>query len=184
MILCESAEQTVNLYYSVIKFVTFRGIVWAGDSLPLVLNSLGELIQVQIRLTDQDQTQVKPVSWERGALRASFLKGSIYDLYLRLEYRLPPAVTVFHSDFASIHPKSYRVGLDFPAPDMKGAMPRLLLGLGVEIRELSLEKEIDLVLASQHRVRVIQERDYCSVSIEAKTALPYAHRHFPVLTLQ
>ena len=172
----------MNLYYSVIKFLSFEGIIWAGDSLPLVLSSLGDLFQVQIQLNDRDHGKVK-ASWERGLLHAAFQKGHLYDLSMRLEYALPTNVTEYKSDFDSIHPKSYRVGLDFSAASLTAHPYQARFRLGERVTDISLEQGGERLLDSGLRLQVIREHDYFSFALSHDSDMPFSHRHFPILSL-
>ena len=183
MIICEKATQTVNLHYSVLKFLSFEGMIWAGESLPLVLNSLGDLFQTQIQLVDRERGKVKGAFWERGQLHGPFEKGRIYDLSMRLEYTLPPSVHELLSDFDSIHPKSYLVGLDFSLANLMERPLQANVRLGDEVFRISVEESGERLLDTGHRIRVAREEDVCSLTVSIEGTVPFAHRHFPVLSL-
>ena len=181
MIMCDQAIQTVNIYYSVIKFLDFKGIVWVGDGLPLVLNSLGELFQSKVTIAEQGGKPVT-VPWERGLVHAEFEKGKVYDITMRLEYCIPTTVTEFVSDFSSIHPKSYRVGLDFSSDHPKGAK-HAVFSLAGEKKLTNLNDTGERTLEDGHHIKFYRERDYCSFSVENSSDAPYAWQHFPVLSV-
>ena len=183
MIACETASQTVNLYYSVIKFVTFKGIVWAGESLPLRLASLGDLYQVRATLTDRSGTRQQGVYWERGLLFGTFLPGKTYDLAMRLEYHAPPLVDVFACDFESIHPRAYSAGLDF-AWGGKAEDPHFVeVKLGSGLFRFPIGKEEERRLDAGQRFTMSHRDDFCSASLENKAEAPFGHRHFPEFRL-
>jgi len=180
MSICESARHTTNLYYSVIKFVAYRGFVWSGDRLPLALSSLGELYSVQVTLTAETGLRCRGAYWERGYLFATFEPGRLYNLDMRLEYHPPVLAATFPSDFASIHPKAFSSTLDFASAEGGSAH----LQLGGEILDFDLDREVDRTLASGHRVRLYRERDYCSFSVSGHNPVPYGHRAFPILSVR
>lgn len=183
MILCERATQTVNLYYSVIKFLKFEGIVWSGDSLPLKLSSLGEIYNTKITVTDQNGAKVPQVTYDRGYLWAQFQNGNTYTIDMRLEYGIPTTVQEYTSDFVSIHPKSYMVALDFSANTPMGKVNEVCLRLGESTATLPVAESNERRLESGHHMRLVRERDYCSFTATMESHLPYAHRHFPVLSV-
>ncbi len=183
MIFCESARQTVHLYYSIIKFVSFKGIVWEGEGLPLVLNSLGDLFQAQVDLKDQEGNRQRDARWEMGMLRAFFESGKVYDLALRLEYHPPLAVEEFRCDFNSIHPKTYQVGLDFSFASLPPGPHLARVALGEASCLVPLERDVEEVLPSGHRVQLIREGDYGSVKVSLSSDAPFAHRFFPNLAI-
>ena len=181
MISCEWARQTVNLYVSVIKFLDFEGFVWSGDSLPLAIESLGEIFQIQVRLKSRGGGKTIPAFYERGQLFAVFKPNEIYDLSLRLEYHGPVQIRRFKSDFVSIHPKSYQVALDFSHTSVKDPNHRAVIDLGDQSHHLEIEENSDLTLASLHRIRFRREHDYCSLSVSMSGDSPYAHSFFPAI---
>lgn len=179
MISCESAKQTINIYQSVIKFIEFKGIVWSGEGLPLVLNSLGELFTSQIRLTDNDGNKQTGLVWERGMLQGRFDMTKRYDLYMRLEYCLPVQTHVFKSDFQSIHPKAYEVYFDFHTDDTEQAPGQITVQVGDQREQLALARDSEREWDSGHRIRLMRQGDYTSVGVFKSQDAPYSHRHFP-----
>lgn len=183
MIFCESARQTVHLYYSIIKFVSFKGIVWEGEGLPLVLNSLGDLFQAQVELKDRQGTRQRGARWRMGMLHGFFESDKIYDLSLRLEYHSPLAVEEFRCDFKSIHPKSYQVGLDFSLSSLPPGPHHVRVVLGDEVSLIPLTQDYEKVLSSGHRAQLIRQGDYGSVKVSLSSPAPFAHRFFPDLSI-
>ncbi len=183
MICCQSASQTVNLYYSAIKFLSFKGIVWVGDSLPLQLNSLGELMQIQVDLRDQAGEKIKG-SLQMGQLSAPFEKGKVYDLSMRLEYMLPIEVSSYASDFASIHPTSYTVSLDFAVGNLYGREHYAQVELGDQSHRFKVPQNLERTLEAGCQLKIFHERDYCSLMVTASKDAPFSHRYFPVLSVR
>ena len=181
MIQCREASQTINLYYSVINFLEFKGLIWAGDHLPLALNSLGELHQVQVTLRDEAGKKQAGLHWERGVLRGNFPPNTVCNLSLRLEYYTPVACKHFKCDFQSIHPQKYRFAVDFPGrePDPWGDVA---VRLG-EAQYGPWEGEaMDVRTASDHRIQRVSRGDYCSIAVSKSESSPFAHRDFPQIS--
>jgi len=184
LISCESAAQTVNLYYSAIKFLEFKGILWVGESLPLRVHSLGELAQLQVSLRERDGAKIKGAVWQMGQLHGPFERGKLYDLSMRLEYMLPVSVNEFASDFESIHPKRYTVCLDFSVNTLYGNEHKALIGLGPQTFDYDMPSNLEQDMATGHKLKLIHERDYCSIMVSGAKEAPFSHNCFPSLSVQ
>ena len=181
MISCEYAEQTLNLYYSVIKFVSYKDFVWSGYGLPLVLHSLGEPIQVGVNLSSTEGVKV-PVSWERGLIHATFQEGVHYNLDLRIEYPLPLEAQLVHCDFNNIHPKSYRAAIDLQSPGYGPPIP-ITVDLGGHSQLIAVDQPGERMLDSGHQLAVHLREDYLSIAVSKQEQVPYAHRYFPIFSV-
>ena len=178
MILCDKAVETVNLYVSVIKFLRFEGLIWQGDSLPLAIAPLGDLFQVTVDLKARGEKRQGDAWWAQHYLYGHFEHGKVYDLDMRGEFRLPVATNQFSADFGSIHPKSYRFAMDFPAVHTLGA--GLVCQLGEEGYSCPYDGDWQRDLPGGQVLGLTRDRDYCSLSVQADSDEPYAHRHFPI----
>lgn len=182
MISCATATHTTHLSYSAIKFLRYDDFVWSGSSLPLRLQPIGELFSVQVRLGNTDGQSYQGAYWERGALHHPFVPGTHYRLEMRLEYRLPLTVRAFTSDFQSIHPRDYRVALDFATAFVpEGGHAAVVLG--DEQHLFSLDQPFAVDLASGQRVDLNLGEDSASLMVSASGDGPYCHRVFPELRL-
>lgn len=181
MISCERGTHTTNLYYSALKFLRYEGIVWSGDFLPLKLNSLGEVFQINISLKRSDGTMIKAV-WERGMLIARFEPGYVYDLEMRIEYCLPISIWEFKADFESVHPKTYLVALDFSTSSLTQDRTKPGFRMGEMETRLDL-KPFKMELADGGSVEIHEQADYYSLQLRKSGDSPYCHNHFPTLFL-
>lgn len=182
MISCESAAHTTNLYYSALKFLSFKKFVWSGQFLPLKLHSIGELFSSQVTLRTEDGKKVEAF-WERGLLHANFEPGKLYNLDLRLEYCLPVTTETFSADFLGIHPKSYLVALDFSQGNLPDGDGQIKLALGPDTHRFSVTEPFERFLQGGQQVGLHQQGDYFSFVIKHDAGAPFAHRHFPELSL-
>ncbi len=182
MISCATASHTTHLSYSAIKFLCYEDFVWSGSSLPLRLQAIGALFSVQVRLANMEGQGFQGAYWERGALHHTFVPGIHYRLEMRLEYRLPLTVRSFTCDFQSIHPRAYRVALDFATAFVpEGGRAAVVLGDEQHFFELNQPFVVDL--AGGQRVNLNLGEDSASLLVSAAGDGPYCHRVFPNLRL-
>ncbi|CAM2009736.1 hypothetical protein [Acanthopleuribacter pedis] len=183
MISCETAVQSYNLHYSMIKFVRFEGLLWSGDNLPLKLGSMGELVLTEIDLRDQETRTRRPAAWERGMLHAQFEPGVRYDLNFRLEYRAPFTTDLYGCDFSGIHPNHYRLHLDFALGNPATENDLLRVQLGNRQVDLSLARAQEFTFDTGPKVTLHREREAVSVKVEDRRIAPFSHPAFPVLSV-
>lgn len=182
MILCQSAEQTINIYYSVIKFAKYQGFSWSGDSLPFRMAPLGDLQQCQLSLLENGE-KVKDVVWQQGMLYANFKRNRSYDLSLRLEYRPPYTMDVMRADFDSIQPQKYTVSVDFSTNNFLRLNPEVTLTLGEAVYSYPLEAKTSHQLPTGEEVSFNKEKDYCSLRVSHGSDMPFGIQHFPEIRL-
>lgn len=182
MISCDNATQTTNLYYSALKFLNFEGIIWSGDFLPIKLNSLGEIFQINIILRRSDG-QILPAIWERQQLIARFDSGYTYNLEMRIEYCLPIQTWKFEPDFQSIHPKKYLMALDFSCSTLPHSHSKPGILFNDQKIMLGMEPKEDI--PSEHgKLSLHQQGDYFSLQYRDQGNEAFCHSHFPTLFLE
>ncbi len=183
LISCAVATHTTHLAYSAIKFLRFEDFIWSGNSLPLRLEPIGELFSVQVRLGTLAGSALAGAYWERGSLHHPFVAQTRYVLEMRLEYRLPLTVQSFKSDFQSIHPRDYRVALDFATAFLPEGAGRAMVVLGAETEVFDLATPFTRELAGGQRVELHLGQESASLMVSAHGDGPYCHRAFPELRL-
>ena len=183
MILCESAKQSINLCYSVIKFLEYKGFTWSGDSMPFKISSLGDLMQGKLEVCEQNGPKLEQARWVNGQLSGPFQNDRLYDLSLRLEYGLPVLAEEFISDFESICPKSYEVAVDFLSSGAPLATNRARVRLSDKYWDLDTDKPTEMTLETGQKITVFCEREFRGVVVTASSPIPYHHKEFPALTL-
>jgi hypothetical protein len=182
VILCQSAEQTINIYYSVIKFAKFEGFSWSGDSLPFRMEPLGDLQQVQLSLFENGE-KLKGVVWQQGMLYAPFKRNRKYDLSMRLEYRPPYTMEVMRADFSSIQPQRYALAVDFGTNNFLRHDPEISLTIGDAVYSYPLEPKDTHDLPTGEQVKFTRQKDYCSIQVHHGSDVPYGIRDFPEVRL-
>jgi hypothetical protein len=128
-------------------------------------------------LTPGDKVAIPNHAW------AEFQQDRTYTIDMRLEYGIPTTTQEFISDFTSIHPKSYLAALDFSATSPMGQVKEARLRLGDETVAIPVEENNERHLESGHHLRLVREADYCSFITTIEGDMPYAHRHFPILSV-
>lgn len=183
MISCEKGTQSLNLLYSVIKFVSFENFRHEGDQLYLPIHHLGELMQVQAVLKDERGRRQEGVSWEEGTLFARFSPERRYSLELRLEYGAPYALEPVYCDLNAIPPLHMRFCLDTGVANLPSGAD-LQVQIGSDHFQVPLDDE-RFERDCEHGYRAdFQRRDeYCSLTLEQRVDHVHDRVFYPALYL-
>lgn len=182
MILCQQAFQSINLNYSVIKFLRYEGIIWQGNSLPFSAHRLGELMHAEISLISQKGERQSGLSWDQGNIHGHFSSEEVYDLVLRLEYRAPFFLDEIRADFEWIHPYQYEISIDFTDALFTHADPRIRVGIGNFARVMEPSPLEERAPEGQH-ISLAREGQHLGLMVRHRSTIPFGHTHFPRIAL-